>query len=56
MNSNPILQVIPGLAVITLAVAGAGALPYGVERLYRGKPKKVGRDRWDFEMDKRDER
>jgi hypothetical protein len=56
MNSNPILQVIPGLAVITIAVIGAGVLPNAVERLYQGKPRKVGRDRWDFEMDKRDER
>ena len=46
----------PGLLVITFAIAGIGALPYGVHRLYYGEARKVGRDRWDFEMDKRDAR
>lgn len=55
-RSNPVLQNIPALAIITLAVAGVGALPYAVHRLYYGEPRKVGRDRWDWEMDKRDER
>lgn len=53
---SAVFQNAPGLIIITLAIAGIGALPYGVHRLYYGEARKVGRDRWDFEMDKRDAR
>jgi hypothetical protein len=54
--ASGVWQNAPGLVIIALAIAGIGALPYGVHRLYYGEPRKVGRDRWDFEMDKRDTR
>ena len=54
--SNPVLQIIPGAAVIVLGVAAAGVLPWGVHRLYHGEGRKVNRDRWDFEMERRDDR
>jgi hypothetical protein len=56
MSTSGVWQNAPGLIIIAFAIAGIGALPYGVHRLYYGEPRKVGRDRWDFEMDKRDVR
>ena len=44
------------MLIIAVSIAGVGALPYGVHRLYYGEGRKVGRDRWDFEMDRRDVR
>ena len=49
-------QNLPGITVIILAVAGIGALPYGVHRLYYGEHRKTQLDRFDFEMNKRDQR
>jgi hypothetical protein len=49
-------QNLPGIAVIVLAVAGMGALPAAVNYMHTGEPRKLGRDRWDYEMDKRDVR
>jgi len=53
---SAVWQNAPGLIIIAVSIAGIGALPYGVHRLYHGEARKVGRDRWDFEMDKRDAR
>jgi hypothetical protein len=52
--ASGVWQNAPGLLVIVVSIAGIGALPYGVHKLYYGEARKVGRDRWDFEMDKRD--
>jgi hypothetical protein len=52
--STGVWQNAPGLLIIAFAIAGIGALPYGVHRVYYGEARKVGRDRWDFEMAKRD--
>ena len=56
MAQNGVMQNIPGLAIIAISIAGVGALPYGVHKLYYGESRKVGLDRWDYEMNKRDRR
>ena len=54
MNSG-VLQNIPAFGIIIVCVAGIGAVPYGVHRLFWGE-RKVGRDDWDYLMDRRDAR
>lgn len=54
MSTTGVWQNAPGLIVMVFAIAGIGALPYGVHRVYYGEARKIGRDRWDFEMEKRD--
>ncbi len=54
--STGVLQNAPAFIIIVLAVAGIGALPYGVHRLYYGEERRVGLDNWDRSMIERDRR
>jgi len=49
------LQNIPVSIVICLAVTGIGALQGGVHRLFHGQSRPILRDKFDWQMDKRDE-
>ena len=50
------LQNIPGIAGMTLCVAGIWYLPDLAQRLITGEQRKTKRDNWDFIMENRDAR
>ena len=49
-------QSLPPLAIITVAVAGMGALQTGVHYLAHGEKRRTGLDEWDHKMIARDKR
>eukprot|EP00515_Schizochytrium_aggregatum_P001180 CAMPEP_0202040748 /NCGR_PEP_ID=MMETSP0962-20130828/21935_1 /ASSEMBLY_ACC=CAM_ASM_000488 /TAXON_ID=4773 /ORGANISM="Schizochytrium aggregatum, Strain ATCC28209" /LENGTH=131 /DNA_ID=CAMNT_0048605033 /DNA_START=40 /DNA_END=434 /DNA_ORIENTATION=+ len=49
-------QNIPTITILVLAIAGIGSLQAGAHKLFTGGPRPIGRDRFDFLLDQRDDR
>lgn len=51
------MQILPTISVVAVCLAGIGAVPYGVHKLFHwGEDKKLGVDRFDVFMMDRDRR
>lgn len=50
------VEAVVPLVIIAGALTTMGSLQTGVHKLFYGKPKALGQDRWDYMIQKRDQR